>query len=156
VICSHNPKHVEQTVKEINSITNNQGLVIGYKCDVSIPSDVECIVQRTIDTFDTIDVLVNNAAISVYRDLLGTTLDNWYSTISINLAGGFLFGKYVLPHMIQNNSGTNINIISGGKSGITKFSAYCASKFGVMDFSESISKEVVSTNIVVWFFALVK
>jgi 3-oxoacyl-[acyl-carrier protein] reductase len=87
---------------------------------------------------------------------LGTTLDNWYSTISINLAIVFLFGKYVLPHMIQNNNGTIINISSGAKTGSTKFSAYCASKFGVMVFSESISKEVVSTNIVVWFFALVK
>jgi len=91
VICSRNPNQVEQTVNEINSITNNQGLVIGYKCDVSIPSDVESIVQRTIDTFDTSDVLVNNAGISVYRDLVGTTLDNWHSTININLAGCFLF-----------------------------------------------------------------
>lgn len=50
--------------------------------------------------------------------------------------------------MIQNNGGTIINISSGGgKTGIPKFSAYCASKFGVMGFSESISKEVLSTNI---------
>ena len=148
VICSRNQKDVEETVNEMNSLTNKKGLIKGYKCDTSVPIDVENIVKWTIDTFGTIDVLVNNAGIAVYKDLLDTTLDNWYDTININLTGCFLFCKYVLPYMIQNNSGTIINISSGaGKMGFPKLSAYCASKFGLMGFSESISKEVISKNI---------
>ncbi|MDQ2685410.1 MAG: SDR family oxidoreductase [Thermoproteota archaeon] len=148
VVCSRNQKHVEKTVNEINSITKNKKLAIGFKCDTSQPSDVENIVKWTIDTFGTIDILVNNAGVSVYKGLLDTTLDDWYNTININLTGCFLFCKHVLPHMIQNNRGTIINISSGaGKMGFPKLSAYCASKFGLMGFSESISKEVVSTNI---------
>lgn len=148
VVCSRNQNQVEQTVDEINSLANNKGLAIGYKCDASKPCDVENVVKRTIDEFDNIDVLVNNAGITVYKDLLDMTLDDWYHTININLTGCFLFCKYVLPYMTKNNSGTIINISSGGgKMGFPKFSAYCASKFGVMGFSESISKEIASTNI---------
>jgi 3-oxoacyl-[acyl-carrier protein] reductase len=148
VICSRNQMQVEQTVDEINLIANNKGMAIGYKCDTSKPSDVENLVKLAIDKFGKIDVLINNAGIAFYKNMVDTTFDEWSNTININLTGYFLFCKYVLPHMIKNNSGTIINISSGaGKVGFAKLSAYCASKFGIMGFSESISKEVVSTNI---------
>ena len=131
VVCSRNQKLVEETINEMNSLTNKKSSVIGYKCNTSVPLDVENIVQWTIDKFGTVDVLVNNAGIAVYKDLLDTTRDNWYNTININLIGCFLFCKFVLSYMIQNNSGTLINISSGaGKVGFPKLSAYCASKFG--------------------------
>ncbi len=148
VICSRNQKQVEQTVNEINSYANNKCLAIGHKCDASNPSDVKNLVKLAIDKFGKIDVLINNAGIAFYKSMVDTTLEEWSNTININLTGCFLFCRYVLPHMIKNNSGTIINISSGaGKVGFAKLSAYCASKFGIMGFSESISKEVVSTNI---------
>jgi 3-oxoacyl-[acyl-carrier protein] reductase len=148
VICSRNKKQVEQTVYDINSVTNNKGLAIGYKCDTSKPSDVKSLVELTIDKFKKIDVLINNAGIAFYKDVIDTTFDEWSDTININLTGCFLFCKSVLPHMIKNNSGTIINISSGaGNVGFPKLSAYCASKFGIMGFSESISKEILDTNI---------
>jgi 3-oxoacyl-[acyl-carrier protein] reductase len=148
VICSRNQKQVQQTVDEINSLANNKSLAIGYKCDTSKPSDVENLVKLSIDKFGEIDVLINNAGIAFYKNMIDTAFGEWSNTININLTGCFLFCKYVLPHMIKNNTGTIINISSGaGKMGFPKLSAYCASKFGIMGFSESISKEVVSTNI---------
>ncbi len=148
VICSRNQKQVEQTLNEINSFANNKGLAIGYKCDTSKPSDVENLVKLAIDKFGKIDVLINNAGIAFYKNMIDTAFDEWSNTININLTGCFLFCKYVLPYMIKNNTGTIINISSGaGKMGFPKLSAYCASKFGIMGFSQSISKEVVSTNI---------
>jgi 3-oxoacyl-[acyl-carrier protein] reductase len=148
VICSRNQNQVEQTVDEINLIANNKDMAIGYKCDTSKPSDVENLVKLAIDKFGKIDVLINNAGIAFYKNMVDTTFDEWSNIININLTGYFLFCKYVLPYMIKNNSGTIINISSGaGKVGFAKLSAYCASKFGIMGFSESISKEVVSTNI---------
>lgn len=148
VICSRNQKEVEQTVNEINSLANNKGLAIGYKCDTSKPSDVENLVKLAIDRFGKIDILINNAGIAFYKNMIDTTFDEWSNTININLTGCFLFCKYLLPYMIKINSGAIINISSGaGKVGFPKLSAYCASKFGIMGFSESISKEVVSTNI---------
>jgi 3-oxoacyl-[acyl-carrier protein] reductase len=148
VICSRNQNQVEQTVDEINLIANNKDMAIGYKCDTSKPSDVENLVKLAIDKFGKIDVLINNAGIAFYKNMVDTTFDEWSNIININLTGYFLFCKYVLPYMIKNNSGTIINISSGaGKVGFANLSAYCASKFGIMGFSESISKEVVSTNI---------
>ncbi len=114
VICSRNQKQVEQTVDETNSLTNNnESLAIGRKCDTSKPSDVHNLVKLTIDKFGKIDVLINNAGIAFYKNMIDTAFDEWSNTLNINLTGCFLFCKYVLPYMIKNNSGTIINISSG-------------------------------------------
>ena len=80
---------------------------------------------------------------------MDTTEEEWDKTIDINLKGVFLFTKEVLPHMIEHKSGGIIvNVSSGaGKSGFANLSAYCASKFGVIGFTESIAKEVDDKNV---------
>ena len=105
VICSRNQKQVEQTVNEINLLANNKGLAIGYKCDTSKSSEVEYLVKLAIDKFRKIDVLINNAGIAFYKNMIDTAFDEWSNTININLNGCFLFCKYVLPTMIKNNVG---------------------------------------------------
>lgn len=154
IICSRNMDNVKKTVSEINSLKNLSGKAVGYKCDVSDSEDVINLVNKIIDQFGKIDVLINNAGIAVYKNIMETTLDDWSNTININLSGCFLFCKAVLPFMIKNNSGTIINISSGaGKMGFPKLAAYCASKFGIMGLSESIAKEVTSTDIRVMVIA---
>ena len=74
---------------------------------------------------------------------MDTTEEEWDNTIDTNLKGVFLFTKEVLPYMIENKSGVIVNVSSGaGKSGFPNLSAYCASKFGIIGFTESIAKEV--------------
>ena len=75
---------------------------------------------------------------------MNTTEEEWDKTIDINLKGIFLFTNEVLPYMIENKSGGIIvNVSSGaGKSGFPNLSAYCASKFGMIGFTESVAKEV--------------
>lgn len=148
VICSRNEKEVCRTVSELNSFKIQNEQIVGYKCDVSNPIDVSKLVGKTVEQFGNIDVLINNAGIAVYKNLIETTLDDWFNIIKINLSGCFLLCKSVLPYMIKHKSGTIINLSSGaGKMGFPKLSAYCASKFGIMGFSESIAKEVTSSNI---------
>ncbi len=80
---------------------------------------------------------------------MNTTEEEWDKTIDTNLKGTFLFTKEVLPYMIENKSGgIIINVSSGaGKSGFPNLSAYCASKFGVIGFTESMAKEVADNNV---------
>ncbi len=66
VLSSRNQNDVDTTVKEINtnSIVNEKQKVMGFKCDVSIPSDVNSLVKATIEKFEQVDILINNAGIS--------------------------------------------------------------------------------------------
>ena len=79
---------------------------------------------------------------------MDTTEEEWNKTIDTNSKGVFLFTKEVIPYMIENKSGVIVNVSSGaGKSGFPNLSAYCASKFGVIGFTESIAKEVSNYNV---------
>jgi len=92
--------------------------------------------------------LINNAGISYVKKLIDTTEKEWDQTLDINLKGPFLLCKASVPHMMKNNLGVIINVSSGaGKVGFEDISAYCASKFGLMGLTESLTWEVANYNI---------
>ncbi len=75
----------------------------------------------------------------------------WGNIIDTNLKGTFLFCKEVVPIMLKQESGVIVNVSSGaGKSGFPEFSAYCASKFGVIGLTESLAHEVRKNGIRVY------
>jgi 3-oxoacyl-[acyl-carrier protein] reductase len=144
VVCSRTQSEITSAVEEINKLTGNSA-VLGIRCDVSIPSQVNSLVKSTIDKFEsnTIDILVNNAGVAFNRKLIDTSEEEWDQTINSNLKGAFLFTKAVLPYMISNRSGVILNVNSGaGKAGFSNLSAYCASKFGLVGLAESLALEV--------------
>src|ERR671914_2074925 len=144
VVCSRTQSEINSTVEEISKLTSNSS-VLGIKCDVSIPSEVNSLVKSAIEKFgsETIDILVNNAGVAFNRKLVDTSDEEWDQTININLKGAFLFAKAVLPYMISRRSGVILNVNSGaGKVGFNNLSAYCASKFGLVGLAESLALEV--------------
>ena len=153
VICSRTQTEIDSTVEEIKQITKTNDAaatdrVIGIRCDVSNSSQIEHLINSTIDMFKSIDILVNNAGIVYVKNLIDTTEDEWDKTIDINLKSPFLCTRAALPFMIKNRSGVIINVSSGaGKTGFPDISAYCASKFGMIGLTESVSWEVANYNI---------
>jgi 3-oxoacyl-[acyl-carrier protein] reductase len=146
IICSRTEEEIDSTVREIKSFSNNE--VIGRKCDVSIFSQVNTLVNQVLDIYGRIDVLINNAGIAYVKKLVDTTEREWDDTLDINLKGAFLFCKAIVPHMIENKGGVIINVSSGaGKVGFEDISAYCASKFGMIGLTESLAREVANYNI---------
>ena len=144
VVCSRTQSEINSTVEEISKLTSNSS-VLGIKCGVSIPSEVNSLVKSAIEKFgsETIDILVNNAGVAFNRKLVDTSDEEWDQTININLKGAFLFAKAVLPYMISRRSGVILNVNSGaGKVGFNNLSAYCASKFGLVGLAESLALEV--------------
>jgi 3-oxoacyl-[acyl-carrier protein] reductase len=144
VVCSRTQSEIDSAVEEIRNQTGNSN-VLGIKCNVSIPSEVNSVVKSTIDKFgnSTIGILVNNAGVAFNRKLIDTSEEEWDQTINSNLNGAFLFTKAVLPYMVSNRSGVILNVNSGaGKVGFSNLSAYCASKFGLVGLAESLALEV--------------
>jgi 3-oxoacyl-[acyl-carrier protein] reductase len=144
VVCSRTETEINSVVEGIKKLTGNSS-VLGIKCDVSIPSQVNSLIELTIDKFgsESMDILVNNAGVAFNKKLIDTSEEEWNQTINTNLKGAFLFAKAVVPYMISNRSGVIINVNSGaGKVGFSNLSAYCASKFGLLGLAESLALEV--------------
>ena len=124
VICARTQGSV---VKGIKLLGNNH--IMGRKCDVSKSDEVNNLVKETLDKYGRIDVLINNAGITYVKKLVDTTEEEWDLTLHINLKGVFLLSRAILPQMMKNNFGININVSSGvGKVGFEDISVYCASK----------------------------
>jgi 3-oxoacyl-[acyl-carrier protein] reductase len=149
IISSRSQQSVDNVIQEIHDkFPSKKENVLGLKCDVSKCSNVKSLVDVSVKTFGKIDILVNNAGIVYFKSIMDITEEEWNKTIDTNLKGVFLFTKEVLPYMIENKSGVIVNVSSGaGKSGFPNLSAYCASKFGVIGFTESIAKEVDDKNV---------
>jgi 3-oxoacyl-[acyl-carrier protein] reductase len=119
-----------------------------FICDVRDESAVEGAVAATLDRFSRIDVLINSAGLSLNGEVDGYSLNDWRTVIDTNLTGTFLTCRAVAPVMKRQGGGQIINISSGaGRNGIKEMSAYCASKFGVIGFTESFGLEVRNQNI---------
>jgi len=141
------------TGDELNSVVQEiQALgrrAIAIKCDVTKSDEVEKMVKRVMDEFGKIDILVNNAGIqAIYAPVWECPEEAWDLTIDVHLKGTFLCCKYVLPHMINQQSGKVINITSiAGREGQAGNSLYCAAKAGIINFSHAIAKDVAQYNI---------
>jgi NAD(P)-dependent dehydrogenase (short-subunit alcohol dehydrogenase family) len=118
--------------------------------DVRNEDDVAAVVDRTVDKFGKLDIIVNNAGIQ--EDFTNTedlSIDVWNDVIATNLTGVFLGTKHALRHMKQQGSGVIINVSSGG-AGINAFAtlpAYSASKAGVTNLTKAIALEVAAQGI---------
>lgn len=122
------------------------------QADVSKESDVKKIFEEAVKKYNTVDILINNAAISlvgkVSNRVTDLTLEEWQKHIDVNLTGTFLCLREALRIMVKNDYGKIIVISSeAGKKGCSLKAAYCATKFGQIGLAESASADVKSKNI---------
>jgi NADP-dependent 3-hydroxy acid dehydrogenase YdfG len=116
--------------------------------DVREEAEVEEAVKGALERFGRIDILINSAGLSLNGEVEDYSLSDWRTVIDTNLTGTFLTCRAVIPAMKRGGGGQIINISSGaGRNGIKHMAAYCASKFGVIGFTESLALEVRNHNI---------
>ena len=118
------------------------------KADVSNEEEVKDVVEKAIEKFGKIDVLVNNAGITKDNLLMRMSQEDFDKVIDINLKGTFLVTKAVTKYMMKKRSGSIVNLASVvGVVGNAGQCNYSASKAGIIGFTKSIAKEVASRNI---------
>lgn len=118
------------------------------KADVSKVEEVENVVNKAIERFGKIDVLVNNAGVTKDGLLLRMKEEDFDKVIEINLKGTFIATKSVLPYMMKKRVGKIINLSSVvGVTGNAGQCNYSASKAGIIGFTKSAAKELASRNI---------
>lgn len=140
----------QATSDQINRLTE-QGRSIPIAADVTDSQDVERMISRTVDAFDTISVLVNNAGILFPTPIDQIGEDEWNTVLGVNLTGTFLCSKSVIPVMKDNSYGRIINMSSSaGRSVSTLGGAhYTAAKAGVLGLTRAMAKELAPHGILV-------
>ncbi len=124
------------------------GSALAIATDVTHFQQVENLVQKSLEFYNTIDVLVNNAGICLSGPVEQTSLEDWQNIINTNLWGYIHTIHTLLPHFLQRDRGTIVNIGSfGGKMPLPEMTAYCASKYAVTGLTESLRLELAKTNI---------
>jgi NAD(P)-dependent dehydrogenase (short-subunit alcohol dehydrogenase family) len=122
--------------------------ILIYAGDVRKASDVKEAVDRGISEFGGIDILFSNAGIAAYGYSWELTEEQWDALIDVNLKGGFLSSKYVIPHMIEKKSGVIIyNSSVAGLRGFNRMSHYSASKHGLVGLTKSQAIELAPYGI---------
>ncbi len=117
--------------------------------DVSAPESVEAMIAETIEKFDRLDILMNNAGIDGDQaSTADSCIDNWRRVMNINLDGVYYCMKYGLPQMVRQNSGVILNMSSlAGILGLPILPAYSASKAGVVQLTKAAAIENAPYNI---------
>ncbi|MEX2738337.1 MAG: SDR family NAD(P)-dependent oxidoreductase [Candidatus Wukongarchaeota archaeon] len=135
----------KETVDEVKKLGRE---ALGIKVNVTKKSDVEAMVQQTLEKFGMVDILVNNAGILRIEPTEDMKEEDWDKVLAINLKGQFLCAREVGKHMIKQKSGKIINMSSiAGKFGNPQSAAYNASKAGVILLTKTLAIDWGKHNI---------
>ena len=155
VIClDRNP-----AAETVNHIKSNGGDAMAIQCDISKQASIEAAVRQVLDTYGTIDILVNSAGLSKMASITDATEADWDYVNNVTLKGTWLMIKGVAPTMKANKSGKIINIASiSGCVAFVDQSIYCAAKGGVVNMTRELGVELapfgihpcLSTSILRW------
>ncbi len=116
----------------------------GMVCDVTNPEQVDAVVQRTLELFGGIDVLVNNAGVTWGAPIEEMPLEKWQTVLNVNLTGAFLFSQRAGRVMLARNGGAIINVASvAGLKGMAEYGpstiGYVASKGGLIAMTRELA-----------------
>jgi 3-oxoacyl-[acyl-carrier protein] reductase len=135
-------RSLEGGVRELEKVAG-AGALMPLRVDVRHYADVEAAVDKVVERFGGLDVLVNNAGVGIFRPVADMSLDEWHQVIDTNLSGVFHCCLASISHLRQRGGGWIINISSlAGKNSFPEAAAYCASKAGLNAFSEALMQEV--------------
>ncbi|MGI0087059.1 MAG: SDR family oxidoreductase [Nitrosotalea sp.] len=145
VLVSRDKDKLEQVAKELSKY---QVQVLVCACDVSQKDQVNQMSEQVLEKFGTVDILVNNAGFGIYGIFDDLKAEEVESQMGTNYLGMVYCTKTFLPKMLDRKSGHIVNVASVAASfGIPGMAGYCASKFAMLGFSESLYHELKGTGV---------
>lgn len=146
VICSRKKENLDSAVNEAES---NGLTLIPIECNTSNNESIQSVVDHTLEKFNGVDILVNNAAANpYYGPILNSEDSHWDKIFDVNVKGYFNFAKACSKTMIANNSGKIINVASiAAKTPLEGLGVYNISKAAVVMLTKVLAKELGEHNI---------
>mgnify|MGYP001259467830 CR=1 FL=1 len=143
-----NDEWAMSTIKEIEKSSGQKGELFG--CDITDAELVSMMIGKILSRFERLDILINNAGISIDGTTANYDIAAWEKVVKTNLSGAFYCCKFSLPAMIRQGWGRIINVSSiVGQMGVIGTPAYTASKAGLIGFTKTLAKEVARKGITV-------
>ncbi len=142
-VASRNPAHLK-------GVAAKGGSLLPIEMDIKNKAQVQKEIAKIVEEWGPIDILVNNAGISGLTRIDDADDSRWRDIVETNLVGTYLVTKEVLRSMKNNANGRIVNVSSVlGKFGVPGYSAYCATKHGMIGFTRALALEVVGRGITV-------
>ena len=136
IVAARNASELDQTAKLAGSASV-------VPTDVRKKDEVRRLLEHSVQHFGPVDILVNAAGIGVSGPVVDFSDSDYDAILDTNLKSIFFASRFVLPSMTERRTGHIINIASiAGKVGSANLAVYCASKFGVVGFSQALAEEV--------------
>jgi sorbitol-6-phosphate 2-dehydrogenase len=146
VVADINVQTAEETAAEIVHRTDRQAIAV--QVNVADETQVEAMIQRAVDEFGRLDILVSNAGVLRSGAVEEFEAKDWAFVMNVNLYGYFLCCKHACRVMKPQGSGAIIQINSkSGKKGSFKNSAYAAAKFGGIGLTQSVALEMAEFGV---------
>jgi uncharacterized protein len=143
--CGRSIERLRDILKEVRRASPSSAMI---GCDVSDREQVQGMVAKILADYGKIDVLINNAGIGMRKPFIETDLKTIEDIIRVNYLGAVYCAHEVLPSMVARKTGHIVNVSSGaGLIGTLNMAAYCASKFALNGWSESLYHELKPLGI---------
>jgi hypothetical protein len=138
--CGRSRERLVESLKQVRKASPNSLMIA---CDIGAAEQVHDMMTKVLRDFGRIDILINNAGIGMRKPFADTPVQTIEAIMRTNFLGAVYCTHEVLPSMIDRGSGHIVNISSGaGKIGTLNMAAYCASKFAMNGWSESLYHEL--------------
>jgi NAD(P)-dependent dehydrogenase (short-subunit alcohol dehydrogenase family) len=148
-LCDREGQSLEVTRAALEPLAEPGQRVVARPCDVTHREQVEALVDWAVGVLPALDILVNNAGIQGPKGRTEEVAwEQWVETIEVNLLGPVLVCRSLVPHLKRCGSGKIIQLSGGGATApMPRYSAYSASKAGVVRFAETLSRELAEHHI---------
>lgn len=146
VVADVNEASAQATAQAVMAQTDRKAIAV--KCDVTDEAQVQSIVERAVQEFERLDIVVSNAGILIAEEITEFPAEKWRAVMNVNLFGYFLIAKHAAKVMKEQRKGVIIQINSkSGKKGSFKNSAYAATKFGGIGLTQSIALDLAEFGV---------
>jgi len=144
-ICARNETNLESAARELQ----NHGVrVFAAPADMMIGGEISAFIAAAREALGEFDIVVNNAGIGIFMPGYKATEEQWDCVLDTNLKAVFLVCRAVAPGMIERRRGHIINIASlAGKNSFAGGAIYCASKWGLLGFTQSLAEDLRGAGV---------
>jgi dihydroanticapsin dehydrogenase len=129
-------------------IASSGGVVSAFPADVRVSDKAKALVDQAVSRFGGLDILCNNAAVTVAKTVDELSEEEWDEVQAVNLKAVFLTSKQAVPRMRERGGGAIVNVASVDAYVAERgFSAYCASKAGVLNLTRALALDCAADGI---------
>lgn len=147
VICSRDQEALDEVAAEIRQ-DEPDGAIRAIECDITDRTQVEGLVDATVDEFDDLDILINNAGASFLAPFDEVSENGWQTILDINLTGTFNCTQIAHKRMRASGGGSIVNLSSvAAIDGSPRMAHYGAAKAGVINLTRTLSYELAGDDI---------